>query len=77
MTTTKPTTAIDQGTAMKSSTHFKSTLLAGGITAAIALPAAAQTADVLLEEIIVTAQKRQQQAIDVPISMGTFSQGTL
>lgn len=59
---------------MKSSTHFKSTLLAAGITAAIALPAAAQTADVLLEEIIVTAQKRQQQAIDVPISMGTFSQ---
>ena len=28
----------------------------------------------LLEEILVTAQKRQQQAIDVPIAIGTFSQ---
>ncbi len=33
-----------------------------------------QTSDGLLEEIIVTAQKRQQQAIDVPIAIGTFSQ---
>ena len=33
-----------------------------------------QTSEGLLEEIIVTAQKRQQQAIDVPIAIGTFSQ---
>ncbi len=32
-----------------------------------------QTTDGLLEEVIVTAQKRQQQAIDVPIAIGTFS----
>ena len=33
-----------------------------------------QTDSSLLEEIVVTAQKRQQQAIDVPIAIGTFSQ---
>ena len=33
-----------------------------------------QTDSNLLEEIVVTAQKRQQQAIDVPIAIGTFSQ---
>ena len=34
----------------------------------------AQSGAGLLEEILVTAQKRQQQAIDVPIAIGTFSQ---
>ena len=50
-----------------------STILA---TASLALSVAtqAQSGEGLLEEILVTAQKRQQQAIDVPIAIGTFSQ---
>ena len=50
-----------------------STLVA---TASLALSVAtqAQSGEGLLEEILVTAQKRQQQAIDVPIAIGTFSQ---
>ena len=49
-----------------------STLVA---TASLALSVAtqAQSGEGLLEEILVTAQKRQQQAIDVPIAIGTFS----
>lgn len=44
--------------------------------ASLALSSAtqAQSGAGLLEEILVTAQKRQQQAIDVPIAIGTFSQ---
>ena len=50
-----------------------STLVA---TASLTLSVAtqAQSGEGLLEEILVTAQKRQQQAIDVPIAIGTFSQ---
>ncbi len=59
---------------MKGRLGFKASALAAGVAAVLAVQVAAQTADVLLEEIIVTAQKRQQQAIDVPISMGTFSE---
>ena len=59
---------------MKLHRVLEKTLLAASISSAIAANTAAQNADMLLEEIIVTAQKRQQQAIDVPISMGTFSQ---
>ena len=46
------------------------------IVAALALSANihAQSDSSLLEEILVTAQKRQQQAIDVPIAISTFSQ---
>ena len=40
---------------------------------ALSLAANIQAETVLLEEIIVTAQKRQQQAIDVPIAIGTFT----
>lgn len=45
-------------------------------TASLVLSSAtqAQSGAGLLEEILVTAQKRQQQAIDVPIAIGTFSQ---
>ena len=46
------------------------------IVAALALSANvhAQADSSFLEEILVTAQKRQQQAIDVPIAISTFSQ---
>jgi len=46
------------------------------IVAALALSANvhAQADSSFLEEILVTAQKRQQQAINVPIAISTFSQ---
>ena len=50
-----------------------STLVAAA-TLASSIATHAQSGAGLLEEILVTAQKRQQQAIDVPIAIGTFSQ---
>ena len=52
-------------------TSLRLALLSGLLMANVVL---GQTSEGLLEEVIVTAQKRQQQAIDVPIAIGTFSQ---
>ncbi|MDX2277318.1 MAG: TonB-dependent receptor [Hyphomonadaceae bacterium] len=49
--------------------------LLAGVTA-MAAPAAAQTGDPS-EEIVVTAQKREERAFDVPIAMNAFSGATL
>ena len=49
------------------------------ISACLAAPAVAQNTsdDAILEEIVVTAQKREQRLIDVPISMSVVSGATL
>lgn len=47
------------------------TALAGAICAAVTLPTSAQN---LMEEVIVTAQKREQSASDVPLSITAYNQ---
>lgn len=44
-----------------------------GVFMAASVATVAESQENLLEEILVTAQKRQQQAIEVPIAIGTFS----
>ena len=53
--------------------YWKTRTWAWVVALAAPITATADTQDNLLEEIVVTAQKRQQQAIDVPIAIGTFS----
>jgi iron complex outermembrane receptor protein len=49
-------------------------IIVAALTLALSANIHAQSDSRLLEEILVTAQKRQQQAIDVPIAISTFSQ---
>ncbi len=43
------------------------------LASATAWPSAALARDLLLEEVVVTAQKREQNAMDVPVTIDTFS----
>ncbi len=51
--------------------HYRKTLLAGAVAAAIATPGIAQ--NLALEEVIVTAQKREESLQDTPISVAAFA----
>lgn len=53
--------------------HFKRHTLAGAVLAA----AASAQAQPMLEEVIVTAQKRAENVMDVPISMSVFNDSTV
>ncbi|MCB2107132.1 MAG: TonB-dependent receptor [Rhodobacteraceae bacterium] len=49
-------------------THYRALLLSG-VAMSLALPASAQQGGMALEEIVVTAQRREQNLSDVPISI--------
>ncbi len=55
--------------------HYRRTLIATALTAAIGLPAQAQ--QTALEEITVTAQKREQNLQQVPIAISAFGDDTI
>ncbi len=48
-------------------------LLAAAIAAALPVPALAQQGTVMIEEIVVTARKREENLQDVPVAVSTFS----
>ena len=54
--------------------HLARTALAVAVYTALSLPASAQN---LMEEVIVTAQKREQSAADVPLSITAYNQDFL
>ena len=56
---------------------LQSRALVGVALTGLALPLAAQPGDRRIEELVVTAQKREQAPIDVPITMTNFSAGFL
>ena len=53
--------------------NFHSACLVGAISIAIVSPSSAQQSQVMIEEIIVTANKRQESAMDVGSSITAFS----
>jgi iron complex outermembrane recepter protein len=64
---------------MKKHTLYKSVLLAtSALGAGLAMPAVAQQGNTLqLEEIVVTARRREERLQDVPISMTVFTQESM
>jgi iron complex outermembrane receptor protein len=52
---------------------FGNNAMAAAVSLAVLSPAAVMAQGLMLEEVIVTAQKREERSMDVPIAIGTFT----
>jgi iron complex outermembrane receptor protein len=52
---------------------FGHNAMAAAVSVAVLSPAAVMAQGLMLEEVIVTAQKREERSMDVPIAIGTFT----
>ena len=52
---------------------FGRNTMAAAVGLAVLSPAAVMAQGLMLEEVLVTAQKREERSMDVPIAIGTFT----
>ncbi|MFT6310081.1 MAG: iron complex outermembrane receptor protein [Porticoccus sp.] len=64
------TSSVIKFTSMK---KFGRNTMAAAVGLAVLSPAAVMAQGLMLEEVLVTAQKREERAMDVPIAIGTFT----